>query len=126
MTNILELIRERSSVDIFNCYQCGKCSAGCPIAKLMPVAPNRIIRLLQLGEVEQALAQETIWQCVSCMTCWARCPRDINLANLMEALRFFSMDKVKADHCQLAAFATGALEQMPQQGMIAALRKVTY
>jgi heterodisulfide reductase subunit C len=69
------------------CYQCGKCSAGCPAAYTMSAPPNRIIRYLQLGQLETALAQNSYWVCSSCETCSARCPREIEVKEVMELLR---------------------------------------
>ena len=70
-----------------DCYQCGKCTAGCPRASAMDVAPNRLIRMLQLGRAEEALRSEAIWQCVSCETCTTRCPKSVDCAAIMDALR---------------------------------------
>ena len=69
------------------CYQCGKCSAGCPAAYTMDEPPNRIIRLLQLGLYERALARNSYWVCSSCEMCTARCPRNVEIKETMELLR---------------------------------------
>jgi len=70
-----------------HCYQCGKCSAGCPIAFQMDYLPNQIIRMVQLGMEEQVLSSRTIWLCASCLTCTTRCPREIDIAEIMDYLR---------------------------------------
>lgn len=75
---------------VFDCYQCGKCTAGCPLAAEMDHAPNQILRLLQLGlpELEEeALRTLTIWLCLTCETCAARCPQEVDLPRIMEYLR---------------------------------------
>jgi heterodisulfide reductase subunit C len=73
--------------NIDGCYQCGKCTAGCPIAYTMEIPPHEIIRLVQLGREEEALASHTIWLCASCETCTSRCPKNIDVAAVMDALR---------------------------------------
>jgi len=69
------------------CYQCGKCSGGCPLSFAMDYQPRQVMRLIQLGLAEEALASRTIWVCATCFTCTARCPRDIDIASVMDALR---------------------------------------
>ncbi len=69
------------------CYQCGKCSAGCPAAYTMSAPPNRVVRLLQLGLYDRALAVNSYWVCSSCEMCSARCPRGVEIKEIMELLR---------------------------------------
>ncbi len=83
----IKLVQELSGQNVKDCYQCGKCSAGCPIAAYMDLQPNQVIRLLQLGLVDDALRSRTIWLCASCETCTTRCPREVDLAAVMDALR---------------------------------------
>ena len=72
---------------VASCYQCGKCTAGCPVSTAMDVAPNQLIRLLQLEQTGVALRARAIWQCVACLTCSSRCPKEVDCAAVMDALR---------------------------------------
>ena len=80
-------LKEASGEDVFRCYQCLKCSTGCPMAEAMDILPSQVIRMAQLGRGEELLHSETIWVCVSCYTCSIRCPNDIHIAHVMDALR---------------------------------------
>lgn len=87
------MVEKHSGQDLRECYQCGKCSAGCPIAADMDMAPNQVIRLLQLGLVDDAINSRTIWLCASCETCTTRCPREVDLAAVMDALRNIAIEE---------------------------------
>ena len=83
---LLEEFQPESGVQLSDCYQCGKCSAGCPVAFAMDYSPNQIIRLLQLGMAEEALEAKTPWLCACCATCYTRCPKEVDLPALMDVL----------------------------------------
>jgi heterodisulfide reductase subunit C len=74
-------------VDLFACYQCGKCSNGCPVTFAMDYLPHQLIRMLQLGLMEEVLQSKTIWVCASCETCYTRCPNEIEISKLMDDLK---------------------------------------
>ncbi len=90
--DFIERVRKLSGQDVRKCYQCGKCSAGCAVHNCqgMDVSPNRVMRMVQLGMEEEVLKSKTIWVCVLCSTCTTRCPRDIDIARVMDALRILS------------------------------------
>jgi heterodisulfide reductase subunit C len=83
-------ISEMIGQNIDGCYQCGKCTAGCPLAYSMEIPPHEIVRLVQLGREEEALASHTIWLCASCETCTSRCPKNIDIASVMDVLRILA------------------------------------
>jgi len=119
---IISEIKEISGVDVRACYQCGKCTAGCPLASAMDLMPNQILRLLQLGEHEQALKSRTIWQCASCLTCAARCPKEVDPARVMDALRTILM-RQGAVHLEISKVPADLLAEAPQQALIGGFRK---
>ena len=69
------------------CYQCAKCSTGCPVSEEMDLLPHQIIHLLSLGMDEEVLRSKTIWMCAGCYTCAVRCPNDIDITSVMDELR---------------------------------------
>ena len=79
--------RSDRQVDLLACYQCEKCSNGCPVTFAMDYLPHQLIRMLQLGMTEAVLESKTIWVCASCETCYTRCPNEIEIAKLMDDLK---------------------------------------
>ncbi|WP_243137128.1 4Fe-4S dicluster domain-containing protein [Desulfofundulus thermobenzoicus] len=69
------------------CYQCGKCSSGCPMAGAMDYKPNEVMVLLQCGQLDAVLDSQAIWLCVGCETCGSRCPNGISIGRVMDVLR---------------------------------------
>jgi heterodisulfide reductase subunit C len=84
---IKDILEKGCGQKVMRCYQCGKCSAGCPISFKMEHLPNQIIRMIQLGMEKEVLSSQTIWLCASCLACTARCPREIDIAEIMDFLR---------------------------------------
>lgn len=74
-------------MSISACFGCRKCTAGCPLTFAMDIAPDALIRLVQLGARERVLSSATPWVCASCQTCLTRCPNGIELPALMDALK---------------------------------------
>jgi len=109
------LIRDlaaRAETDVTLCYQCGKCTAGCPVAYAMDYGPRQIVRLLQLGLVEPALKAESIWLCATCETCSTRCPRGVEITELMDTLRREALQRgIKTDR-SVAAFNASFLDMV--------------
>ena len=84
--NLCARVEELSGENVFACYQCGMCSAGCPLTEEMDRLPSQVIRDLQLDDPE-LLESNAMWVCASCLACEVRCPKGVDLAKLMEALR---------------------------------------
>jgi heterodisulfide reductase subunit C2 len=113
-------IESLAGTKIANCYQCGKCTAGCPVASRMDLVPNQLIRLLQLGRDDVALSSPSIWACVSCLTCSARCPKQVDCAAVLDALREFSLreGKVSAEAQTVLAFQRAFLDNIKRNGRL--------
>jgi heterodisulfide reductase subunit C len=91
--DFLRIIQEKADVNVSACYQCKKCSIGCPVAAETESPPSEIIRRLQLGAGEELLQTDLIWSCLSCETCYARCPNQINFAAVIDALKALAVEK---------------------------------
>jgi heterodisulfide reductase subunit C2 len=88
--SLAEELFEVTGESVARCYQCGKCSAGCPLATESEHPPSQLLRLLQLRDPaldERALRSLTIWLCLTCNTCSARCPQEVDLPKIMDFLR---------------------------------------
>jgi heterodisulfide reductase subunit C len=92
-TKLLSQVNTLSSQSIQLCYHCHKCTSGCPVAVDMQYGPDRILRMLQMGESDRVLASHDIWLCVSCETCGTRCPNEIDIARVMDALRNLALEE---------------------------------
>jgi heterodisulfide reductase subunit C2 len=95
---LAEEIRRRCGQNVSLCYQCRKCAAGCPNRSFMDSTPTELMRFVQLGMADEAMKGNTIWYCLSCHTCSARCPQDIDIPQVVDALRIIVQEKgIKAD-----------------------------
>ncbi len=121
-----EFVRQVETIsgqNLLACNQCGKCSAGCPLAFSMDLLPNQVIRLAQLG-LEEVLDSPAIWTCAACLTCLARCPKGIDLPRIMEALRLISMQR-EGNRLDTRQLASERVAEMPQLALISGFRKFT-
>lgn len=117
------LIEEMSGENLDLCFQCGACSSGCPMAQEMDYLPSKIIRMSQIG-LEEVLETKTIWVCSTCFNCEVRCPRGIDVANVMEALRQIVLRK-KYDRVSLDDLTLEELRELPQIAIVSNMRKLT-
>ncbi len=118
----IELI---SGQDLLACNQCGKCSAGCPVASAdapaLDVLPSAVLRMAQLG-IEEVLEAQTLWTCASCLTCVSRCPKAVDLPRVMEALRTIAMNR-GIRPIDVASVPPDLIADLPQMAIVGSFRK---
>ena len=85
-----QAIAAEAGVNLKDCYQCGKCTAGCPLADGMDLMPREVIRFLQLGALDVVLNAKTPWICAQCVVCSSRCPQNVDICSTMRAVRLAS------------------------------------
>jgi heterodisulfide reductase subunit C len=96
-TGFLEEVERKAHTKTSSCFQCLKCSCGCPLSYEMDYLPAQIIRMVNLGMRDEVLKSRTIWVCASCETCTTRCPNDIDIAHVMDTLREMALREGKAE-----------------------------
>ena len=124
LQTLADRVLEKTGVDVARCYQCGKCSAGCPLANDMDFPPSQIMHLLQLRDfpefAEMALRSHTIWLCLTCEICYARCPMEIDIPKLMDSLRAESLrlKKVNPKATDILAFHRAFFDSVRYTGRL--------
>ncbi|MDH7481220.1 MAG: 4Fe-4S dicluster domain-containing protein [Armatimonadota bacterium] len=108
-----------SGQPVISCYQCGECTAGCPVAFTADIMPNQVTRMVQVGLEEPVLRSRMIWLCVGCETCTTRCPRGIELAKVMDALRETAVArKIKPSEPSISTFHKTFLDSVERMGRV--------
>lgn len=121
---LVEKIQNISGESVLSCYQCGLCSGSCPLRFAMDLSPTQVIRLIQLESIEKILSSNTFWICSTCFSCFARCPREINITKIMEALRQIKLRRDQ-DHIDLRDIPKEELRRIPPIALISNFRKTT-
>ena len=85
--HFLEEVESAGPFQAEACYQCRKCTNGCPVTFAMDLYPDEVIRMVILGQRERVLNCDTVWVCAACETCTTRCPNDVKIAELMDRLK---------------------------------------
>lgn len=122
-----EQILRISGVNLLKCMRCGKCSATCPSYEEMEYHPHQFVYMVETGDIEPLLNSESLYKCLSCFACVERCPRGVEPAKLVEAIRLIKIrqkdaNRMTADDVPPAAEADANL---PQQAVVSAFRKYT-
>ncbi|OYD14345.1 hypothetical protein CH330_08840 [candidate division WOR-3 bacterium JGI_Cruoil_03_51_56] len=119
---LIRQIETLSGQGISDCYQCGRCTSGCPVVDEMDLNPRQTILLLQLGKAEEVLGSNGIWLCASCMVCGTRCPCEVDYARIAEACRAIVL-RAKNSKVDPDSIKDENIEEIPQQAFVASFRK---
>jgi heterodisulfide reductase subunit C len=122
-------VKQQTGVNIRECYQCGKCTAGCPVAGKMDLRPSVIMRMIQSGadeDMDKILRSYTIWLCLTCETCYSRCPMEIDIPKVMDYLRQRSLaeGKVNPKARKIVAFHKSFLNTIKRNGRLSEMELV--
>ena len=120
----IEKIEELSGQNVHQCFQCGTCSALCPMVEHMDSVPRKIMHLAQLGLKDEIEKNNTCWVCASCHSCNVRCPRGVDLTRVMEAIRLMTLRKNK-NFIEPSQLPAEILKDCPQIALVAGFRKLT-
>jgi heterodisulfide reductase subunit C len=114
-----DVVIESVGEELFDCYQCYKCSAGCPVSFEMDLLPHQIIRSVVLNQKEKALSSKTIWICASCETCTTRCPNEIDIAKVMDVVRQIQLESgSEAKEPRVPVFHQAFLDSIKKTGRV--------
>ncbi len=122
--SFLAEVERLSRVPVSACFHCEKCTSGCPVSYAMDLPPNLLIRHIQLGQRSKVLSCETIWICASCITCTTRCPNDIDLAHVMDALRRMAVKQGTVSMPQVRDFHDAFMKSIRTHGRVHELEMV--
>lgn len=128
-SQLADAVLKESGQNVNLCYQCRKCAAGCPISYAMDYKPAQLIHAIRLGLDDLVFKSKTVWLCASCETCTTRCPQEVDVAKVMDAVKIIAMRRrIKPTIGQVASFYKAALSnikmcgRMYELGMIVALK----
>jgi len=119
----VEAICRVSGVDPKKCMKCGKCSGACPSYHEMEYHPHQFVSLVERGRLDELMASESLWKCVSCFACTERCPRNVEPARIIEAVRLARIRKQGENHLNASDVPALLDPDMPQQAITSAFRK---
>lgn len=112
-------VEEKSGVKVSACYQCRKCTNGCPVTFAMDLYPDQVMRYIQLGLQKEILGSTTIWVCASCETCTTRCPNEVDIARVMDYLKqTIVKKKTKAAERKVLTFHQVFLDAVRKRGRV--------
>lgn len=114
-----------SGVNVRKCMRCGKCSATCPSYDEMEYHPHQFVYMVEKGNIEPLLDSESLYKCLTCFACVERCPRGVEPAKVVEAVRLTAVRKQGNNHLIPDQIPEMLDEDLPQQAIVTAFRKYT-
>ena len=121
--NLKEQVLRMSGVNPSKCMRCGKCSGTCPSYDDMEYHPHQFVYMVENGEIEELMTSKSLYKCLSCFACVDRCPRNVQPAKLVEAVRLAVIRQQGMNHLKPDDIPSLLDEDLPQQAIAAALRK---
>ena len=118
-----EQLLRTSGVNPLKCMRCGKCSGTCPAYDEMEYHPHEFVYMVERGEIEPLLKSKSLYKCLTCFACVDRCPRDVEPAKLVEAVRLMVIRQQGKNHLKPDQIPEMLDEELPQQAIVSALRK---
>ena len=107
-TELAHHIQEASGENVYLCYQCKKCTAGCPMADHFDLTPHHLLRAIQLGQKDVVLGSKTIWLCAACESCFTRCPQGVDLPRIMDTIKIMAQHEGVEPAVKPVSFFYGA------------------
>lgn len=118
-----EQILRTSGVNPLKCMRCGKCSGTCPSYDEMEYHPHQFVYMVETGDIEPLMQSKSLYKCLTCFACVDRCPRGVEPAKLVEAVRLMVIRQQGQNHLTPDDIPELLDEQLPQQAIVSALRK---
>ncbi len=118
-----EQILRVSGANVLKCMRCGKCSATCPSYDEMEYHPHEFVYMVEKGNIEPLMESKSLYKCLSCFACVERCPRGVEPANVIEAVRLMKIRQQGANHMTANDVPALLDEDLPQQAIVSAFRK---
>ena len=118
-----EQILRISGSAVQKCMQCGKCSGACPSYNEMDLHPHQFVYMVRNGNIGPLLESDCFYKCLTCFTCSERCPRGVEPAKVIEAVRLLATRPQGKNHLKTDSIPSLLDEDMPQQALVSALRK---
>ena len=118
-----EQILRTSGVNPLKCMRCGKCSGTCPSYDEMEYHPHQFVYMVETGDIEPLMQSKSLYKCLTCFACVDRCPRGVEPAKLVEALRLCVIRQKGKNHMTADDIPAVLDDEMPQQALVSAMRK---